>query len=150
MKMLRNVAFLTFVFFTFTLFTPMFMQPKEAEADLVGGVIVGVTVYVTIKGIEYGYGWVRKKIQEHKTGDEHPEEHPTKADGNECSGSNCTVTVTSSSHHVEICVTCSNGNVTVSYFSCDGHTCEDNENSSSNSSTNYRYSNDYYDVYSWW
>lgn len=32
--MIRNTALLTLLVFTFTLFTPVFMQPKEAEADV--------------------------------------------------------------------------------------------------------------------
>lgn len=33
--MIRNTALLTLLVFTLTLFAPMFMQPKEAEADVV-------------------------------------------------------------------------------------------------------------------
>ena len=119
MEMLRNTAFLTLVVFTFTLFTPMLMPPKEAEADMVGDIITGVTVYVLIEGTKHAYGWVRQKIQSHSSGSEHPDNHPTAADGEECNASDCTTIVTSSGHHIKQCSSCK----TV-YFTCEGHMCD--------------------------
>lgn len=142
MKFWRNVAFLTFVVFSFTIFTPMFMQPKEAEADRIDDILTGVTVYVLIEGTKYAYGWVRQKIQDHKSGSEHPDNHPTAADGEECDATDCNTIVSSSDHHISMCPKTGCKKV---YFTCEGHMCDDNS-SSNNSSSNY-YSN--YDD-SWW
>lgn len=136
MKMLRNVAFLTFVFFTFTVFTPMFMPPKEAEADSLGEIIKSVAQHVTIEGIKGVYGYLKTKITEHPIGEDHPSSHPTE-EFTQCGGSDCNTQVSSSSHHVKLCTKCK-----VLYYTCESHTCDNNSSTNSSSSG-------YYD-YSWW
>jgi hypothetical protein len=136
MKTLRNAAFLTLAVFTFTLFTPMLMQPKEAEADSIGTIISSVAQHVTIEGIKGVYGYLKKKITDHQSGSEHPDNHPTE-EFTQCGASDCTTQVSSSSHHVKLCPKCK-----TLYYTCESHTC--NNNSSTNNSNS-----GYYD-YSWW
>ena len=135
--MIRNTALLTLMVFTFTLFTPILMQPKEAEADKLDEILLGKAVELTIQGVKATYAYVRNKITAHKTGDEHPDNHPTEEDGMQCAGSNCTTQVTSDDHHAKLCTACKS-----IYFTCESHTC-DNNSSTNNSSSGY------YD-YSWW
>lgn len=144
-EMIRNTALLMLMVFTFSLFAPGFMQPKKAEADMVDSFVVGITLYVTIKGIECAYGYVRNKIKEHKTGDDHPDNHPLGPDEDICGGDGCTTVVTSTSHHVAICGECEDNQMRP-YYTCEGSkcsTCRENNSSSNNYSWNYYYNE-------WW
>lgn len=44
--MIRNIALLMLLVFTFMIFVPAFMQPQEAEADNFEAYLVGLALYV--------------------------------------------------------------------------------------------------------